>query len=148
MASGGGSLVDLDGTFFIQLGLFFFMFVFLYALLFRPMVRLIEARREATEGAMDRAKATSAEAEKLAGDVDARIADIRASAAEERDRMVEQARRQERDLMASALEESRGTIEKARLELEERGREVRARLESEVDAMASAVAERILGRSV
>ena len=148
MASGGGSLVDLDGTFFIQLGLFLFMFIFLYAFLFRPMVRLIEARREATEGAMLKARDMSEEAARLSDDVDARILDIRTSAGAERDRMLEQARRQERDLMARAREESRVTVERARGELEKSGEQVRARLESEVDAMASAVAERILGRSI
>ena len=95
--SSGGALVDLDGTFFVQLGLFLFMFVFLYLALFRPAIRLIEARREATDGTKERAIAMRKEAEGFSDEVDRQILDIKSAAILERDRMIEQARRQDRD---------------------------------------------------
>jgi F-type H+-transporting ATPase subunit b len=148
MASGGGSLVDLDGTFFIQLGLFLVTFVFLYAALFRPVIRLIEARREATDGTKARAEAMRLEAIDIADEVHRQVQDIRTSATGERERMVEQARRRERDLMLAAREESRRTIEHARTELEQAGARLRRELEAEVESLAASVGERILGRSV
>jgi F-type H+-transporting ATPase subunit b len=143
-----GSLVDIDGTFFVQLGLFLFIFVFLYFVLFRPVVRLIEARRVATEGAKSEAAAFTEETEKLRLEVDSQISDIRSAAREERDRVVEQARRQERELTIKAREESRKAVDTARAEMERRGEDVRGRLQSQVEGFAQSVASRVLGRSL
>ena len=146
--SGGGSLVDLDATFFIQLGLFFFMFIFLYALLFRPAVRLIEARRQATDGTRAEAGEMREEAARLEADVEAQIRDIRAAAQGERDRIVEQARRREREQLDAARAEARRSVEQARERMEQEGMRARADLEAEVEKLAATVAERALGRSV
>jgi F-type H+-transporting ATPase subunit b len=147
-ASGGGSIVDLDATFFIQLGLFFVVFVLLWALLFRPVVRLIEARREATEGRSQRAEEIGREAERLAADVDSQIAGARRAASAERDRMVEQARRRQREVDERAREQSRAEIARARQKMEREGGRVRTELEAEVENLAEKVAGRVLGRSL
>jgi F0F1-type ATP synthase membrane subunit b/b' len=143
-----GSIVDIDGTFFIQLGIFTFASVVLYAILVRPVVRLIEARREATEGTTERAVRMSEEAATLARDVDRQILDIRSAANAERLRTLEEARRQEREVLDRARAESRRAIEEARERMEKSAVEVRAGLRREVDAHASIVAARVLGRSL
>lgn len=143
-----GALVDLDGTFFVQLGIFLFIFIFLYAVLFRPMVRLLEARRQATEGAREAAHEMAEETAKLSAEVEGQLVDIRSAAGAERNRIVEQARRQERDLSLKAREESRKAVETARAEMERRGAAVRQQLTGEVEGFAGAVASRVLGRSL
>ncbi len=140
----GGSLVDLDGTFFVQLGLFVFMFIFLYLALFRPAIRLIEARREATEGTRERAIAMRKEAEGFSDEVDRQILDIKSAAILERDRIIEQARRRDRDLMAAARVKSQKAVENARTQMKRDGEMVRKELEVEVEALATGVAARIL----
>ncbi len=69
----GGSLVDIDGTLFIQLALFLCMFVFLYLALFRPMIRLIEARRDAIEGTRGRAQDMMREAETFTKEIQKQV---------------------------------------------------------------------------
>ncbi len=140
----GGSLVDLDGTFFVQLGLFVFMFIFLYLALFRPAIRLIEARREATQGTRERAIAMRKEAEGFSDEVDRQILDIKSAAILERDRIIEQARRRDRDLMAAARVKSQKAVENARTQMKRDGEMVRKELEVEVEALATGVAARIL----
>jgi F-type H+-transporting ATPase subunit b len=144
----GGSLVDLDATFLIQLGLFFFMFLFLYALLFRPAIRLIEARREATEGTRTRAGEMLIEARRLAADADGQLRDILDAARAERDRAIEESRRKEREQLDRARVTTRTAMETARVRLEREAATVRTDLESRVPALALAVAERVLGRTV
>ncbi len=143
----GGALVDLDGTFFIQFALFIFIFVFLYFALFRPAIRLIEARREATEGTRERAIAMKKEAAAFSDEVDRQIFDIKSAAILERDRMIEQARRRDRDLMAAAREKSQKAAQNARMQMKRDGEMVRKELEVEVEALATGVATRILGQS-
>jgi F-type H+-transporting ATPase subunit b len=141
-----GSIVDVDATFFIQLGIFIVIGVMLYAVLIRPVVRLIEARRDATEGSMERAGRMSQEAADLSRDVERQILDIRTAASAERLRFIEEARRQEREILERARAESRRGLEATRAEMEKSAAGARAALRLEVDALASTVAARVLGR--
>ncbi|MCP4603984.1 MAG: ATP synthase F0 subunit B [Proteobacteria bacterium] len=144
----GGSIIDLDATVFIQLVIFLFMFVFLRQFLFRPVIKIIEARREATDGMRAAAEEFDEEARKLNDDLDKQILDIRSSASEERHRMVEQARRQERDVLIKSREDSRGVVEQAKKEASEQSDEAWRALREEVNTFASTVATRVLGRQV
>ncbi len=144
----GGALIDLDGTFFVQFGVFIFMFIFLYLALFRPAIRLIEARREATEGTKEKAIAMRKEAEGFSDEVDRQILDAKNAAILERDRIVEQARRQDHDLIAAARVKSQKAIESARTQMKRDGEMVKKELEVEVEALATGVATRILGQSL
>ena len=143
-----GSIVDIDGTFFIQFGIFTVVSMVLYVILVRPVVRLIEARRDATEGTKERAGRMSEEAATLSRDVERQILDIRAAANAERQRFVEEARRQEREVLDRARAESRRAIEATRAQMEKSAAEARAGLRREVDALATVVAARVLGRSL
>jgi len=143
-----GALVDLDGTFFVQLGVFLFIFIFMYAVLFRPVIRLLEARRTATEGARDAAARMRDETAEMRERFDARVQEVRATTQLERNKLIEAARRQERELTLKAREDSRKAVETARNEMERRGGEVRRQLAGEVEGYAGAVAARVLGRSL
>jgi F-type H+-transporting ATPase subunit b len=141
-----GSIVDLDGTFFIQLGIFTVVALVLYGALVRPVVRLVEARRDATEGTMERAAGVRERAAAMRRDVDRQILDIRGAASAERVRFIEEARRREREVLDRARGDTRKAIEAARAEMEKSAVQVRSGLTREIDAMATAVAARVLGR--
>jgi F-type H+-transporting ATPase subunit b len=143
-----GSIVDIDGTFFIQLGIFTIISVGLYFALVRPVLRLVDARRDATEGAMGRASGVRDEAAAMRRDVDRQILEIRTAASAERVRFIEEARRREREVLDRARTDARKAIESARTEMEKSAVQVRAGLVREVDTMATAVAARVLGRSL
>ena len=51
LLAGGGSPIDLDGSFFAQLAIFFAAFLILQHLVFRPVTALFDAREAAMEGA-------------------------------------------------------------------------------------------------
>jgi F-type H+-transporting ATPase subunit b len=143
-----GALVDLDGTFFVQLGVFLVIFIFMYAVLFRPLIRLLEARRTATDGAREASERMRGETTELREQFEAQVQEVRGTAQAERNKLIEAARRQERELTLKAREESRKAVETARTEMERRGAEVRKQLSGEVESFAGAVATRVLGRSI
>lgn len=143
----GGSLVDLDGTFFIQMGIFFVMFIFLHFALFRPVMRMIAARREATEGTTEKAHRVKEDAEKLGRDVDNKLREVRAMAAEERNRIVEDARVREREVLGVAQEAVRQSMTTARERMRTNAKSVKAQLTGELSQLADAVASRITGRA-
>lgn len=142
----GGALVDVDSTIAIQFVIFVFVFLIFRQFLFKPAIRLIEARRQATEGARASAEALEIEAGKLNEDVDGRLKEIRAAAAAERDKMVEQARRRERDLVGRAREDAHEILAQSRAEMSRQASAARQALEREIGALADSVASKILGR--
>jgi len=56
------ALLDLDRSLFIQLALFIFTVIALNYLVFKPLFRVLEARRERTEGMKEKAAAHKARA--------------------------------------------------------------------------------------
>jgi len=144
----GGSIVDLDATYFVQLGVFLVTFILLYLVLFRPMIRLIEGRRKATVGTYEEAQSLTEESDRLSADVGKRLEEVRTHAAGERSKMVGEVRQQERERLGEARENARLEVEKAREEMERSGEAVRSELEHEVGALASSVAAQVLGRTV
>ena len=71
-----GSLVDIDATLLIQLGVFIVMIGLLKKLLFGPVIRLVEARFDATEGALSAAKELEVSSKHSMETVAAREADV------------------------------------------------------------------------
>src|SRR5207344_235341 len=58
----GGSPVDLDASLFVQLGIFVVAFFMLRALVFKPVMKLFDARVEAMEGSKQEAAAMEQDA--------------------------------------------------------------------------------------
>ncbi len=139
-------MVDIDATLFIQLGVFLFMLLVLRTLLFKPVIRLIEARQEATEGAIEAARILEGEAETLNRESTARLDEVRSTAGAERERLVSGARAREREIMEAARAEAHGIVMTMRKETEKVAEETRRRLADDVEAIASMVATKALGR--
>jgi len=148
IVASGGSLIDLDATLFIQLGIFLLVFLLLRSLLFRPVIQLIEKRREVTVGKREEAERFERDSAELQEEFNKQMAEIRSSAGAEKDRIVEQARRQERDILNKAREDARSIVEEAKADAMKQAEIARSEIREEIDSLASAVASRILGREV
>lgn len=143
-----GSLIDLDGTFFIQLGLFFFAFFMLRALVFKPMVALIEARDGATDGAIEEAKAMRKEAADAEATFQEELRKVRLKAGEERDKLRADGRKLEEELLTKVRSETEAQMAEASKKLDQEAAKVRAAMEAETAVLAREIAGKLLGRSV
>ncbi len=144
----GGSLVDVDSTYLIQLGIFLLVFLLLRPLLFRPVIRLIEARRTATLGMQENAEKLDQEAQVLNKDVEAKLAEVSSQASLERAKLVEQARLKERELLTKAREDSAGVVEQAKQDAAVQADQVRESLRQEMAGLVDSVAAKVLGRPI
>ncbi|MDD5305876.1 MAG: ATP synthase F0 subunit B [Deltaproteobacteria bacterium] len=146
IVASSGNLIDLDATILLQLGIFFLMMLLLRSFLFKPVLRLIDARKEAIEGTEAKAKAMQVEAMALKRQAEGQLFDIRTAAAAERARMIEQARSAERDIAGATREDCQRIAEGARTKMEKRAVEVRGDLEREARTLVTLAAARALGR--
>ena len=143
-----GSIVDVDATLFIQLGVFLVMIVLLRKLLFGPVIRLVEARFEATDGALSAAKALEEEAGRLRAEFDESLREVRTRALAEREAMVDAARVKEREIIRKARDDAHAMLVEMREKAEKEAKSARAELAGQVDALAAAVGRKVLGREL
>lgn len=141
-----GALIDLDGTYFLQLAIFFALFAILHGLLFKPVLAVLDERDEAIDGARRAARELEARAEEKLETFEAEMKKVRAEAAAERERLRQDGLALERELLARSRAEAEEILESGRAELGRRAAEVRRALAEMVPTLASEIADRLLGR--
>ncbi len=144
----GGSIIDLDGTIFVQLGLFIVAYVLLYVLVFRPMVALFEAREVAIDGAKEDAHRLQKEAKDAGKTFDQEMAQVRHQASEERERLRQEGLKLERSMLESVRTETVKQLGDADQKLVAEGVRLRSELKSTIPALANQIASKLLEREV
>ena len=146
--AGGHPLIDIDATVIVQFALFLVLFVVANRLLFQPYLRLRERRTEGIEGAR-------AEAERMAAQADAKLADYEKRLAVARDRANEEGRKvrleaagHEREVTDKARASAQAAIDEAQATMRRETEAARAQLLPQADALARAISSKLLGREV
>lgn len=143
-----GSIIDLDGTIWIQLGLFAIAFFIFRPLIFRPMVALFEARENAIEGAKLEALRLQDEAAAEGEEFDEEMRRLRLQAGEERDRLRAEGKRLESAVLDRVREETERQLASAEEKLEREQAKLRQELSQSVPALAKQIASKMLSREV
>ena len=141
-----GSLVDLDGSFFLQIGLFFALFFLLRAWVFGPMMRLFDAREAAIDGAKRDAKSIEADADRKLHEFEAEMKKVKIAASAEREALQKDAAALERDLLAKAREESGAVLAEASTKIAADAAKIREEMKASIPVLAGQIAEKLLGR--
>jgi F-type H+-transporting ATPase subunit b len=144
----GGSIIDLDGTIFVQLAIFFLAFFILRSLVFKPMMQLFDAREEAIDGARREAKELVREAEEKGASFEGEMHDVRREAGEERDKLRAEGMRLEREMLEKVRAETAQTLSAAEEKMQKEADQVRTEMKTQVPLLARQIASRLLGREV
>jgi len=140
-------MISIDYTVLIQAGIFI-LFVFLINhLLFQPVVKVLERRREATTGAQERAIGLQEKAEKEEAMLEEKLLQARQAAALERDKLKKKALAEQK----AVIDRTRQSVEKDIPALKEKATaeagKVETTLKGEVDALAEKIVAKVLGRA-
>lgn len=144
----GGSVIDLDGSIFIQLGIFFAAFFILKSLVFKPVMELFDARAAATVGSKDDALRMEQDAAQKRAHFEGELRKVRVSASEQRETLRQKAQKLARELTEKARFEATAAQKSAKARLDHEASGVRERVMREVPALAREIASKLLGRSV
>ena len=140
-------VVDIDGTFFVQGGLFLLMVLVLRPTLFEPWLAAQQARHEAIEGARAEAERLEAKARELSDAYDRKVAEARERAARERSRIQREEEARRDAAIRAAREAAEAEVLETRLRLTREAEEARKQLAAQADTLAKEILERILGRA-
>jgi F-type H+-transporting ATPase subunit b len=143
----GGSVIDLDATLFIQMGIFFVAFFILKSLVFTPVMKLFDAREAAIDGAKADAKRMEAEAAEKRQLFEGELRKVSAAANEEREKLRNEAQRLARQLTEKARAQASESQKLAKERLDTEASSVRQQALAEVPALARQITSKLLGRS-
>jgi F-type H+-transporting ATPase subunit b len=143
-----GSIIDLNGTIWIQLALFGIAFLILRPLVFRPMVALFEARESAIEGSKLEALRLQDEAAAESEEFDEEMRKLRLQAGEERDRLRAEGKRLERTVIERVQQETDRQLAEADAQLSREAAKMRSEINDSVPALAKQIASKLLEREV
>ena len=141
-------LINIDATYLINIGLWLFLFVVLRSLLWDPMLKLISAREGGMKGARDTAHTLDADAKLKKAEYEAAMKQARARAASERDKLRNDAKLKENEILAQARESAHKALESQRATLNEQRTKLQAEVKIMVPQLATDIASKVLGREV
>jgi len=141
-------IIDLDGTVFLQFGIFVFMALIATKLLFKPYLAMREARDAGITGARDEADRMAAEADGQLADYETKLASARAKAHAEQQKIRAEAATHEQEVTGKARAEALAAIESSKAKVHEETEAARAELLPKADELANQIVGKLLGRSV
>lgn len=144
----GHPLIDIDGTVFIQFGLFLVMLFVSNKLLFQPYLKLRARRTEGIDGARSAADKMTAEADAKLADYEKQLAVARNRSSEEQRKIRAEANAHEREVTTAARAKQLAALEEARTSVREKTEAARAELMPRAEAIGREMAKRLLGREV
>ena len=147
LASAAAPVVDIDGTIFIQAGIFLLLMAVLYPTLFKPWLATRARREHAIDGTLLAASELRVEAERIGVDYDARLADARGRAGAVRSEAVKAAESDRQRRLADTRSATNLDLQELRERLGRESDAARSTLAARVDELAADIATRILGRT-
>ena len=138
-------LVDIDGTFLIQLAVFLLFFALFSTLVVKPLIRTYQMRHARMAGARAEASSFTARADELARDYETKIDEAKKGSVHLRNDLKSAADDKARALLDGIESESKRQIESGRALLAEQATSARADVDAQVETLAELVATRVLG---
>ena len=145
---GGGGIISLDVSLVVQVVNFLVLLLILWKLLYRPLVAKMEERTAAIKRSLDEAERARAEARRELEENMAKLRQAYAEAQAIREAARKEAADEQRKLVEAARAEAHRLVEGARVQLEADVRRARDELRREVGDLATAVAEKLIRKSL
>jgi len=143
-----GSLISLDKSLIVQGVNFLILLFILQRLLYKPFLAKMEERTQAIQKSLDGAQAARTAAARQQEENEVRLRTAHAEAAAIRAQALKDAADEQRRLVDAARAESQRLVETAKAQMDADVRRAREELRREVADLATAVAEKLVRRSL
>lgn len=139
-------VVDIDGTIFIQGGIFLGLMFVLQQLLFKPWLEVQAARAEKIDGAFALAEKLEASATEKEAQYAADLGAAREKAMAKRSSVRKAKEAEGEELLSAARREAADTLTREKARLGEEADKARAALDARIDELANSITAKVLGR--
>jgi F-type H+-transporting ATPase subunit b len=144
----GGGLISLDKSLIVQAINFLILLFILQRLFYKPFLAKMGERTAAIQKSLDEAQAARAEATRQQEENETRLRAAHAEAAAIRAQAMKEASEEQKRLVEAARAESQRLVESAKAQMDADVRRAREELRRELADLATAVAEKLVRRSL
>lgn len=140
--------LEINQTLYIQLVIFFVLFVLLSTIYFKPFMRLFHLRHQKTVADREAAEKLMGQAEAKFDEYKRRLAEERQAARQEYEKAIAEAKKEESAALSHAREEAKKITHEAAESISRQREGLKAQLEIDVESMARSISEKLLSRKV
>ncbi|MEA3241541.1 MAG: ATP synthase F0 subunit B [Pseudomonadota bacterium] len=141
-------MIDLNVTFLGQWAIFIFMMIFLNQFLFKPVLRVIDARREKVEGTHESAVALNERSSQHQAAYESRMTQTREKLEQESASLREETMSTSRVRMDKARSEAMQQVENMRQRIAAEYQKVQVEMTADIKVIARQISGKILERDV
>ncbi len=141
-------MLNVDGTFFIQVINFLILIAILNWVLVRPTLKILEERRVRVEGSEEEAKRLSAETDENIQQYERDLSEARIAAGREKEKIRMEGLERENEIIKTAREQARTTVEEMKQRIGKESRDASVVMKQEIKALSVGIAEKVLGRAI
>lgn len=145
---GGGGLISIDKSLIVQFVNFFLLLFILQRLLYKPFLAKMQERTAAIKTSLEEAQAARAAATRQQEENEARLRAAYAEAASIREQALREAAEESRKHIEAAQSQARKMVDDTKAQLDTEVRRARDDLRREVSELATAVAEKLVRRTL
>ncbi len=138
-------MLEFSAWFFAQLANFLLLLIVLNIILYKPILRIIEERKENTTGALENAKALDREKDEVLAQVDEKLSEARGNARTVYEGLSIEGLDTQQKALESAQNEAVEINRKAREELGAATETARAGLKSDIESFSKQIVEKLVG---
>jgi len=135
--------LGIDHTFFIQFVVFFGFYLWLRFVFFKPYLKVVLARDNQTEGLKDESMKLDTDSARKESEYAEKISVAKKKAAQEREKILAEARAQSNKLVEAARAQAKTRIEKARNEAQSQAEKDLGALKEHAGALAKVFVEKL-----
>lgn len=139
-----GLYLDVDGTIFIQLVIFWFVVGFVHFVLVKPYMQVVEAREEGIGGSKDDAAEMEARADQLREEYEEKKRQARREAQEVRQNLRNQGVQEQNEMFEDVREELREKVDSERKSIQQKVDQAHAQLEGRAKELASTMVNKVM----
>jgi F-type H+-transporting ATPase subunit b len=140
--------LEINSTFFVQLGIFFVLFLLLSQIYFRPFLRLFEERHRKTVADREAAEKLMLQADSKFEEYTARLAQERLAARKDYESALTEAKKEETAILQRARDEAKKITQEAAESVSAQREKLKAELQVDIEGMARTISEKLLSRKV
>ncbi|HJV37040.1 hypothetical protein [Geomonas sp.] len=141
-------MINLDLAFVFQLVNFLVLVLLLNVFLYKPIRKHLADRAAQLSGAKEKTAAVDREVQEKLAAYEARMREIRSSAADERGVLKKQAQEQEAAILEKARVEASEALSSIKAKVAKEAQEARELLKQSAETLSSDICEKVLGRSL
>ncbi|MEE4359608.1 MAG: ATP synthase F0 subunit B [Desulfococcaceae bacterium] len=141
-------MISVDGSLFIQIANFLLLIWVLNLILYRPIRNILSERKEKITGMEDNIDAFGKDAADRDAQYDSGIRSARAKGMQEKEKLIQAAEAEEKDIIAKINEKAQADLAKMKENVAKEADAVRKELLQQVDTFATEIGKKILGRAV